>query len=125
MYSGYTKLYAFEKAELLAHAVFETSKAFPRIEDRSLTDQIRRSSRSVCSNIAESYAKRRYPKHFISKLTDSLGEAYETECWLRFARRCNYINNDTFLDLHGQVIEVNRLLMNMIRNPETFADKFT
>ena len=74
----FKKLLAYQKAYELAMVIFEISKSFPKEETYSLTDQIRRSSRSVCANISESYRKRRYPKHFISKLTDSDGENSET-----------------------------------------------
>jgi len=87
---------AFEKSEILAHQIFLLSRQFPSEEKFSLTDQVRRSSRSVAANLAESYAKRRYVKHFISKLTDAQGENYETMTWLRTARRCEYINNEEF-----------------------------
>ncbi|NJC26805.1 four helix bundle protein [Neolewinella antarctica] len=121
---GFTKLQAYLVAEDLAHDIFEVTKHFPRNEDRSLTDQIRRSSRSVCSNLAEGYAKRRYPRHFISKLTDSLGESYETETWLRFARKCEYIDNDTYNRLHIKSESVTKLVLFMIRNPTKFEDKY-
>jgi len=84
-------LIAFRKAYANAMLIFETSKAFPTVEKYSLTDQIRRSSRSVCANIAEAYRKRRYPKHFISKLTDADGENSETAVWIKFAFDCKYI----------------------------------
>ncbi|MEM9261047.1 MAG: four helix bundle protein, partial [Bacteroidota bacterium] len=73
---GFTSLEVFVLAESLAQEIFETSQTFPKEERYSLIDQIRRSSRSVCSNVAESYAKRRYPKHFIAKLSDALGENF-------------------------------------------------
>jgi len=84
----FEKLIAYEKAFDNAMTIFETSKSFPKAETYSLTDQIRRSSRSVAANIAEAYRKRRYPKHFISKLTDSDAENSETVVWLNFALKC-------------------------------------
>ena len=77
-------------------SIFEITKSFPKEEKYSLTDQIRRSSRSVCANIAESSRKRVYPKHFISKLTDSDAENAETQSWLEFAFACQYIDSENF-----------------------------
>ncbi|WP_144804397.1 four helix bundle protein [Maribacter sp. MAR_2009_72] len=92
-------LLAYKKSFALAMKVFHISKSFPVEEKYSLTDQIRRSSRSVCANIAEAYRKRRYPKNFISKLTDSDAENSETQTWLEFAFKCEYINQRTFDEL--------------------------
>lgn len=89
---------AFERAM----EVFEISKAFPREETYSLTDQIRRSSRSVCSNIAEAWRKRRYPAHLESKLTDAQSEAEETRVWLQFASRCKYMDRKRAMQLDGE-----------------------
>ena len=75
--------------------IFEISKSFPKEEKYSLTDQMRRSTRSVTACIAESWAKRRYEKSFVSKLTDSLGEEYETEVWVDYSRDCQYIQKET------------------------------
>ena len=90
----FKKLLAYQKSFDLAMTIFEASKSFPKEETYSLTDQIRRSSRSVCANISESYRKRRYPKHFISKLTDADGENSETSTWLDFTLACGYISSD-------------------------------
>lgn len=79
--------------------IFELSKKFPAEEKYSLTDQIKRSSRSVCTNIAEAYRKRRYPAHFVSKLSDADMENSETNVWIEFAIRCNYFNREQVLDL--------------------------
>ena len=87
----FKKLISYQKSFDLAMSIFEVSKSFPKEETYSLTDQIRRSSRSVCANISEAYRKRRYPKHFISKLTDADGENSETNTWLDFALACYYI----------------------------------
>ena len=83
-----------------AMEIFKVSKSFPKEETYSMTDQIRRSSRSVATNIAEAFRKRRYPKHFISKLSDSEGEAAETQVWLDFALSCGYINKVTHSELY-------------------------
>ena len=116
-------LLAYQKSFRLAMEIFEVSKKFPREEQYSLTDQIRRSSRSVSTNIAESYAKRRYTKYFISKLTDSEGENLETQTWLEFCRACNYINQEKYEVLLGQTIQIAKLIHYMIHNPDKFGSK--
>jgi four helix bundle protein len=88
---SYKELRVYQTAMDAAMRIFELSKRFPTEEKFSLTDQIRRCSRSVCSNIGEAWRKRRYPAHFVSKLSDSEGEAEENRVWLEFAWRCNYI----------------------------------
>jgi four helix bundle protein len=92
-------LEVYRKAFDTAMKVFEISKTFPKNETYSLTDQIRRSSRSVCSNLAEGWRKRRYKAVFVSKLTDAAQEAAETQTWLEFALRCSYLDERTFLEL--------------------------
>lgn len=89
---GYKDLKAFQLAYKLSMEIFKISKSFPKEETFSLTDQIRRSSRSVATNIGEGYRKRVYPKHFSSKMTDADGECTETMIWLDYARDCGYIN---------------------------------
>jgi four helix bundle protein len=117
----FKELIAYKKAFKLAMDIFEISKSFPIEEKYSLTDQIRRSSRSTCANIAESYRKRIYPKHFISKLTDSDGENSETVVWLEFALACKYINKETFNTLCSETEEIGKLLNFMINNPNKFG----
>src|SRR6266568_6533051 len=104
----------------LAMAIFESSKRFPPEERFALTTQIRRSSRSVCLNLHEAWAKRRYEAHFISKLTDSDGENSETDSSLDFARDCKYITPDQHTRLVALCEEIGRMLGGMIRNPGTF-----
>lgn len=116
-------LIAYQKSFKLAMDIFEISKKFPKEEKYSLTDQIRRSSRSVTANIAESYAKRLYQKHFISKLTDSDGENLETQTWLEFAKECNYIEKEKFDSLFDESIQIGKLIHYMIRNPSKFGSK--
>lgn len=116
-------LLAYQKAFDLAMLIYEASKSFPKEETYSLTDQIRRSSRSVNANISESYRKRRYPKHFISKLTDADGENSETSTWLDFALACEYISAKQHIDLSNKVIEIGKLINNMINNPGKFGVK--
>jgi four helix bundle protein len=96
-------LLAYKKSFALAMKIFDISKSFPLEEKYSLTDQIRRSSRSVSANISEAYRKRRYPKHFISKLTDSDAENSETQTWLEFALECNYIEQIILMNLLRKV----------------------
>ena len=114
-------LLAYQKSFSLAMAIFEVTKIFPKEETYSLTDQIRRSSRSVAANIAEAYRKRNYPKNFYSKLTDCDAENSETQVWLEFALNCNYININTFTDLTNQSEEVGKLINYMILNPKKFG----
>lgn len=102
-------------------AIFEISKSFPIEEKYSLTDQIRRSSRSVCANLAEAYRKRWYEKHVVSKLTDSDAENSETQVWLDFAKECAYINEEQRSDLENQSIEIGKLIQYMINNPGKFG----
>ena len=101
--------------------IFEISKSFPKEEKYSLTDQIRRSSRSITSCIAESWAKRRYEKAFVSKLTDSLGEEYETECWLDYTNDSKYIHIETHERILSEYDEVRKMLISMINNPEKWC----
>ena len=119
----FKELIVYQKAFKLAMRIFEISKTFPREEKYSLTDQIRRSSRSVCANIAEAYRKRRYPKQLINKLTDSDGENSETDVWLDFAFKCEYIDLETYYSLHSECIEIGKLLNYMINNPEKFGSR--
>ncbi|MEO9953212.1 four helix bundle protein [Nonlabens sp.] len=114
-------LLAHKKAFENAMKIFELSKSFPNEEKYSLTDQIRRSSRSVNANIAEAYRKRRYPKHFISKLTDADGENSETVVWLRYALACHYITESQQEPLLSKSKEVGKLINYMIKNPGKFG----
>ena len=88
-----------------------------------LVNQIRRSSRSVCANIAEAYRKRRYPKHFVSKLTDADGEASETGIWLDFAKDFGYINKEEYINLINRYLKAGRMLGGMMKNPEKFIPR--
>jgi len=101
--------------------VFELTKSFPKEEKYSLTDQIRRSSRSVSGNLAEAFRKRRYPKHFVSKLSDSEGEAAETQVWLDYALACKYINKATHEPLYDKYDHIISMLVNMANNPEKWT----
>ncbi len=119
-YSDFRDLIAFQKGFDLSMKIFQLSKTFPSEEKYSLTDQIRRSSRSVCANIGEAYRKRRYRAHCISKLSDSDSENSETQVWLLFSKECGYINSDVFEELYSQSREVGRLLTYMMDNSEKF-----
>lgn len=101
--------------------IFEMTKSFPADEKYSMVDQMRRSSRSVCANLAEAWRKRRYPAHFVSKLSDCESEAEETRVWLEFAFRCGYINNQTFTDLDSVYDLVLGQLVKMISEPEKWT----
>lgn len=113
-----TKVYqlAFEQAM----DVFETSKTFPKEEIYALTDQVRRSSRSVCSNLAEAYRKKRYPAHFILKTTDSDSENSETSVWFDFAFAFKYITQEKYEQLILRNESIGKLLNHMINNPEKY-----
>jgi four helix bundle protein len=102
----FKELLAYQKAFHLAMEIFEISKTFPKEETYSLSDQIRRSSRSVCANLAEAYRKRRYINHFISKLTDCDAENSETNVWLDFAFACNYLSQENYNSLTQKSNEV-------------------
>ena len=103
--------------------IFEMSKSYPSEEKYSLTDQIRRRSRWVCVNFDEAYRRRKYPAHFVSKLTDSDAEDTETEIWLKFSFDCKYISEQMFNELSEKCAEVGRLLGYMILNPEKYLIK--
>ena len=113
-------LMVYIKAYRLAMSIFEVSKRFPMDERYALTCQIRRSSHSVCMNLREAWAKRRYPPHFVSKLTDCDGENSETDTSLDFARDCGYITPTEHGDLTNACLEVGKMLGSMIQNPAAF-----
>ncbi len=121
MATGIENLLVYRKSFELAVRIFEESKKFPKEEKYSLTDQIRRSSRAVCANLAEAYRKRRYPSHFISKLTDADMENTETRVWLKFSNSCQYITDDLFVELLQTSDEIGRLLDHMINHPEKYS----
>ncbi|MDZ7994361.1 MULTISPECIES: four helix bundle protein [Nostoc] len=106
-----------------AMKIFELSKKFPVEERYSLTDQIRRSSRSVCANLAEAWRKRRYEAAFVAKLNDSEAEAAETQTWLKFAVKCSYLDVDTGRELYGNYNRVLGILVIIINNPSPWLIK--
>jgi four helix bundle protein len=106
-----------------AMRIYEVTKEFPREETYSLTDQMRRSSRSVCSNIAEAWRKRRYEAAFVSKLNDAEAEAAETQTWLRFANECNYLTHEVSNELCKTYDHIIGKLVNMINKPTPWIIK--
>ena len=117
------ELEVYKKAYKLAMEIFEISKSFPAEEKYALTSHIRRSSRSVCLNLREAWAKRRYEAHFINKLTDCDGENSETDSSLDFSLDCGYINIEKHKELTLQSKEIGRMLGAILNNPETFLLK--
>lgn len=117
----FAELRVYDRAFDASMRIFELSKSWPPEERYSLTDQIRRSSRSVCGSIAEAWRKRRYPNHFVSKLSDADGEVAETENWLRFAHQCGYLQSDTFGDLWKTYENIAGGLVNMMTSPEKWC----
>ena len=114
-------LRVYQLAFSSAMEIFNLSLNFPKEEKYSLTDQIRRSSRSVCANITESWRKRRYPKYFEFKLSDAEGEAAETQNWLDFAFACKYIDENVYKDLSQKYDNIIGMIVNMI----TYSEKWT
>ncbi|MHC1706427.1 MAG: four helix bundle protein [Bacteroidales bacterium] len=120
MNSKFKELKVYQMSFKAAMEIFCLTQKFPKEEKYSLTDQIRRSSRSVCANIVEGYHKRIYKKSFISKLVDADGECNETLLWLEFAIACNYITPDQSLTYISQYQAIGRMLGFMLKNPEKF-----
>ncbi|HZD56569.1 MAG TPA: four helix bundle protein [Anaerolineales bacterium] len=118
---SFRDLLVYQKARNLALEIFQITKTFPREEMFSLTDQIRRSSRSIGAQIAEAWAKRRYEKHFISKLTDADGERQETLHWIDQAVDCGYLSPNQAAELNEKYDEIGRLLAGMIAKSHLFC----
>lgn len=121
---SYRDLKVYQLAFECAMRIFHLSRNWPKEERYSLTDQIRRSSRSVCENIAEAWRKRRYPAHFVSKLSDSDAEAAETEVWLDFALRCGYLKETDHEQLRNDYNYIGAMLTNMMNNSESWCRSF-
>jgi len=117
---GFRDLKVYQLALKLAMEIFHLSKSFPLDERFSLTDQIRRSSRSVAANIAEGYRKKQYPGMFASKMADADGEATETQVWIDFAKECGYFSQAQHVHLKSTSEEIGRMLGGMIAHPEKF-----
>lgn len=118
---SYRELRVYQAAFALAMEIFELTMSYPAEEKYSMVDQMRRSSRSVCSNMAEAWRKRRYPAHFVSKLSDSEGEAEETRVWLEFSLHCKYISEQKFNDLDSRYDLVIGQLVKMISEPKKWT----
>lgn len=118
---SYKELRVYQAAIDAAMRVFELTKRFPADERFSMVDQMRRASRSVCSNIGEAWRKRRYPAHFASKLSDSEGEAEETRVWLDLALRCKYISDEEANELDQTYDGILAQLVRMIEHPEQWS----
>ena len=116
-------LKVYQKAYALAMEVYEISKSWPPEEKYALTGQIRRSSRAVCSNLREAWAKRRYDAHFISKLTDVDGENNETDTWLDFAKDCGHLSADDDQRLTNECRAIGAMLGSMLNHPDPFLIK--
>jgi four helix bundle protein len=121
----FRELRVYQQAYEAATTIFELSKEWPKEETYSLTDQIRRSSRSVCANVAEAWRKRRYENHFVSKLSDADAEAAETRTWLQFGRDSGYLSGDTFDELDTTYNQICGGLVKMMRNPEPWCGPST
>jgi four helix bundle protein len=122
-YRGYKDLKVYQLAYKLAMEIFNITKTFPGEEKFSLTDQIRRSSRSIPANISEAWEKRSYQKMFVSKIVDAAGETGETEVWLDIAKDTGYISVEEHKELADGYDEVNRMLYGMAEKPEKFCPK--
>jgi len=118
---SFRDLIVYQKSRQLQREIYNLTKSFPRDEAFSLTNQIRRSSRSIGANITEAWAKRRYEKHFISKLTDSDGEQMETQHWIETALECEYIDQKTSVQLMEKCLEVGRMLNSMMDKADMFC----
>jgi len=118
---GYKELRVYQAAMDAAMQIFELTKGFPAEEKFSMVDQMRRSSRSVCANLAEAWRKRRYQAHFVSKLSDAESEAEETRVWLEFACRCNYMSKTRVEELDEIYDKIIGQLVNMISRSEQWT----
>lgn len=119
---SFRDLVVYKNARKLAKSVFELTKSFPKEEMYSLTDQVRRSSRSIGGQIAEAWAKRRYKKHFISKLTDADGEQQETQHWIETTEDCGYLKPEQTQRLNSALSEIGRMINSMINKADIFCD---
>ena len=120
MATGFRNLTVYQKSFALAMEIFIIGKSFPKEEQYGLTNQIRNCTRSVCSTIGEAYRKRKYPAHFVSKMTDADMENTETQVWLDFALACEYISKETYESLITKSEEIGRLLHHAIENPDKY-----
>lgn len=119
---SFEELDIYREAYALQQEIFEFSRGWPKEERYSLTDQIRRASRSIGANLAEAWAKRRYAAHFVSKLTDADAEQMETRHWLNTARDCGYVGDETYEDWLHRLKSVGAMLGKMISNPNSWTE---
>lgn len=119
--TDYKQLRVYQEAMEASMIIFEVSKRFPPEEKYSLVDQIRRSSRSVCANIAEAWSKRLYSAHFVSKITDAEAEAQETRVWIEFCERCGYLSDTEVHDLDDRYKKVTAQLIKMRLRPDQWV----
>ena len=117
------ELRVYQQAYELALEIYDLTKKWPKEETYSLIDQVRRSSRSVCANLKEAWAKRRYEAHFISKLTDADAENGETETWLDFALDCKYLSKQDHADLSQRCSEIGGMIGSMLKIASSFCSK--
>jgi four helix bundle protein len=120
---AFTDLVVYQKARLVATRIFQITRGFPKEESYSLTDQARRASRSVGAQIAEAWGKRRYGRHFVSKLTDADAEQLETQHWVGVARDCGYLTEEQFCILNDELREIGRMLSSMMEKADSFCDQ--
>ena len=120
---SFQDLEVYKISRMLAKDIFEISKSFPKEERYSLTDQVRRSSRSIGAHVAEAWAKRDYERHFQSKLTDADGEQLETQHWIATAKDCNYLTDDGADNLMGQCFVIGKMINSMIAKSGLFCNR--
>ena len=118
---SHKELIVYQLAFKVSMEIFQITKSFPKEETYSLTSQIRRSSRSVCANLAEAFRKRRYEKAFISKFSDSEGEAAETQVWLDYSIGCGYLNEEPYHKLFNEYEKIIGMIVNMINQPDKWS----
>jgi four helix bundle protein len=118
---GFRELIVYQKSRAVAREIFNLTKSFPREETFSLTDQVRRSSRAIGAQITEAWAKRRYPKHFVSKLTDADGEQQETQHWVESCLDSGYLSAEQIRPLIEKLTEIGKMLGSMIAKADTFC----
>src|ERR1043165_5956 len=121
MINNYKELRVFQNAMDSAMEIFQSTKEFPREEIYSMVDQIRRSSRSVCANLAEAWRKRRYEAAFISKLSDAEAESAETQVWIQFSVECEYLQKEKGVYMYNAYNQIIRTLVGMINHPESWV----
>ena len=120
---NFTELEVYQKCRELARELFQVTKAFPREETYALTAQLRRASRSIGAQIAEAWAKKRYPRHFVSKLTDADAEQLEAQHWIGMAMDCGYLSSEEAEPLIGQLAVVGRMVNSMMEKARLFCEE--